>query len=91
MEVVLQWLDELDDCLFVAALLWERLRRAALKLGLSAAFALAGCELFAAGVRGAGWVPVLAAVALASVGLWLVAAIVDLRNRRTARLLSADA
>ena len=88
MEVVLQWLDDLDDCLFAAALLWEWLRRGALKLGLSAAFALAGCELFAAGVR-AGWVPALAATALASVGLWLVAAIVDLRNRRTARLLVA--
>jgi hypothetical protein len=90
MEVVLLWLDELDDCLFVGALLWERLRRASLKVGLAAAFALAACELFAAGVR-AGWVPALAAVALASVGLWLVAAIVDLRNRRTARLIAAGA
>ena len=90
MEVVLQWLDELDDCLFAGALLWERLRRGALKLGLSSAFALAGCELFAAGLR-AGWAPGFAAVALASVGMWLVAAIVDLRNRRTARLLAAGA
>jgi hypothetical protein len=90
MEVVLQWLDELDDCLFAGALLWERLRRGALQVGLSAAVALAGCELFAAGVR-AGWVPALAAVALASVGLWLVAAVVDLRNRHTARLVAAGA
>jgi hypothetical protein len=90
MEVVLQWLDELDDCLFAGALLWERLRRGALKLGLAAAFALAGCELFAAGVR-AGWVPALAAVAASSVGLWLVAVVVDLRNRRTARLIAAGA
>ncbi|HEX5045937.1 MAG TPA: hypothetical protein VFX89_02360 [Gammaproteobacteria bacterium] len=90
MEVVLQWLDELDDCLFAGALLWERLRRGALKVGLSAAFALAGCELFAASMR-AGWVPALAAVSLASVGLWLVAAAVDLRNRRTFRLLAAGA
>jgi|KBSSwiStaDraftv2_1062776.scaffolds.fasta_scaffold1229946_1 hypothetical protein len=90
MEVVLLWLDELDDYLFVGALLWERLRRASLKLGLAASFGLAGCELFAAGVR-AGWVPALAAVALASVGLWLVAAIVDLCNRRAARLIAAGA
>jgi hypothetical protein len=90
MEVVLLWIDELDDCLFAGALLWERLRRGALKLGLVAALALAGCELFAAGVR-AGWVPALAAVALSSVGLWFVAAVVDLRNRRTARLIAADA
>jgi hypothetical protein len=90
MEVVLQWLDDLDDCLFAGALLWERLRRGALKLGLAAAFALAGCELFAAGVR-AGWVPALAAVALACVGLWFVAAVVDLRNRRTGRLVAAGA
>jgi len=90
MEVVLLWLDELDDWLFAGALLWERLRTGALKVGLTAAVGLAGCELFAAGIR-AGWVPALAAVALASVGLWFVAAAVDLRNQRIARLAAAGA
>ena len=90
MEVVLLWLDEIDDWLFAGALLWERLRRATLKVGLAAASALAGCELFAAGVR-ANWVPTLAAVALASVGVWIVAAVVDVRNRRSAKLAAAGA
>ncbi len=90
MEVVLQWVDELDDWLFAGALLWERLRASALNLGLAAAYALAGCELFAAGTR-AGWVPALAAVAIASVGLWFVAALIDVRSRRTARLAAAGA
>ena len=47
MEVVLLWLDDLDDVLFSAALLWERLRRVVLQIGLAAAFALAGSELAA--------------------------------------------
>ena len=90
MEVVLQWVDELDDWLFAGALLWERLRTGALKLGLAAAYTLAGCDLFTVGAR-AGWVPALAAVALASVGLWFVAALIDLRNQRIARVASAGA
>ena len=47
MEVVLLWLDDLDDALFSAALAWERLRRVVLQIGLAAAFALAGSELSA--------------------------------------------
>jgi hypothetical protein len=44
MEVVLLWLDDLDDLLFSVALLWERLRRAILQVGLAAAFSLAASE-----------------------------------------------
>ena len=47
MEVVLLWLDDLDDALFSAALVWERLRRVVLQIGLAAALALAGSELAA--------------------------------------------
>ena len=36
MEVVLLWLDDLDDLLFSAALGWERLRRVVLQIGLAA-------------------------------------------------------
>lgn len=90
MEVVLLWIDELDDWLFAGALLWERLRRGSLQIGLVAAFTLAGCEVSAAGFR-AQWVPPLAAVALASVGLWLVAAIADLTRRSAAKLDAAGA
>lgn len=67
MEVVLLWLDDLDDLLFSGALAWERLRRAALGLGLGAAMGLAVCELGAA----ARWAPELAAVASGSVSMWL--------------------
>ena len=41
MEVVLLWLDDLDDVLFSVALAWERLRRVVLTDRPCAAFALA--------------------------------------------------
>jgi len=71
MEVVLLWLDDLDDLLFTAALVWESLRRALLKIGLGAACALGVCELSAMAVH---WVPVFNGVAVASVAAWLSAA-----------------
>ena len=40
MEVVLLWLDDLDDALFSVALAWERLRRVVLQVGLASALAL---------------------------------------------------
>ncbi len=45
MEVVLLWLDDLDDLVFGLALKWEQLRRAVLRVGLLAALAVATCEL----------------------------------------------
>ncbi|HUQ50837.1 MAG TPA: hypothetical protein VM692_01365 [Gammaproteobacteria bacterium] len=69
MEVVLLWLDDLDDVLFSAALVWERLRRLVLQIGLVAAFALAGSELSAIATH---WWPAFSAVAGASVGAWLL-------------------
>jgi hypothetical protein len=71
MEVVLLWLDDLDDWLFSVALVWERLRRAILKVGLASAFALAGAELSAVATD---WSPALAYVSAASVGAWLAGA-----------------
>jgi len=69
MEVVLLWLDDLDDVLFSAALVWERLRRIVLQIGLGAAFALAGSELSATATH---WWPALAGIAAASVAAWLI-------------------
>jgi hypothetical protein len=40
MEIVLQWLDELDDLIFAGFLLWQRLRRLSLVVALSAAVAI---------------------------------------------------
>ena len=71
MEVVLLWLDDLDDILFTAALVWERLRRAVLQVGLAAAFALAAAELSATATQ---WAPALSFVATASVAAWLAGA-----------------
>ena len=76
MEVVLQWLDELDDAVFMLAfaLLLRRhaLRRSALRTGLASALALAGCELTSAPVE---WAPMLTAVAGASIAVWSIAAV----------------
>ena len=69
MEVVLLWLDDLDDVFFSAALGWERLRRFALQLGLAASFALAGSELSSLATD---WAPTFSAVAAACVGAWVV-------------------
>jgi len=71
MEVVLLWLDDLDDVLFSTALVWERLRRIVLQIGLAAAFALAGSELSAIATY---WWPAYTGVAAASVGAWVLGA-----------------
>lgn len=67
MEVVLQWLDELDDVVVAALSCHERLRRAALNAGFLAALALVGCELGAAAVE---WMPLLSALSAAGVAVW---------------------
>lgn len=71
MEVVLLWLDDLDDLLFSAALFWERLRRVVLQIGLAAAFALAGSELSAVATE---WWSAFSAVAAGSVCAWIFGA-----------------
>ena len=72
MEVVLLWLDDLDDLLFVALGAAERLRRFCLQVGLGAAVALACAErsLLAPDLTSAA-----AGIAAASVGLWLTVAL----------------
>ncbi len=67
MEVVLLWLDDLDDLLFSLALSWERLRRGLLQLGLTAALGVAACEL---STLATAVVPALAVVAAGSVAAW---------------------
>jgi CHASE2 domain-containing sensor protein len=79
MEIVLLWLDDLDDLLFTAALVWESLRRALLKIGLGAACALGVCELSTMAVH---WVPVFNAIAVASVAAWLSGGLLRAYYRR---------
>lgn len=72
MEVVLLWLDDLDDALFSLALEWERLRRFVLKVGLAASLGLAASDISA---FAAAWAPAFFYVAAASVGAWFLAAL----------------
>jgi hypothetical protein len=84
MEVVLLWLDELDDFVFAGALVWERLRRWCLQVGLLAAVMLAASELTRTAAL---WAPALAGVAASSVALWLLGAMLVLAKRLEADLL----
>lgn len=80
MEVVLLWLDDLDDLLFSAALVWERLRRRILQVGLAAALGLAGAELSATATE---WAAALSSVAATSVAAWCAGAVLRAYYYRT--------
>jgi CHASE2 domain-containing sensor protein len=82
MEVVLLWLDDLDDALFSIALVWERLRRAVLLVGLASAILLAAAEVAA---RATAWSPAFSGVAAASVIAWLVGTLARALHDREAR------
>lgn len=69
MEIVLLWLDDLDDLVLCCGRLWEPVRYLCLQIGLGAAFALSAAEL----LRGE-WSAALAAVAATSVSLWFCGA-----------------
>jgi hypothetical protein len=70
-EVVLLWLDDLDDVLFSVALTWEKLRRTVLQIGLASSFALAASELSAVATQ---WGSTFSSIAGASVGAWFLGA-----------------
>jgi hypothetical protein len=86
MEIVLLWLDELDDWLFSAAHVWEQLRRALLQLGLAAAFGLAATDVTAVATHLA---PLLCGIASATVSAWLLGAAAHAYHRSTERSLTA--
>jgi hypothetical protein len=71
MEIVLLWLDDLDDLLFSAALVWERLRRRLLQIGLAASFSLAVIDIAAVALE---WAPFFCTIAAATVSAWLLGA-----------------
>jgi hypothetical protein len=79
MEIVLLWLDDLDDFVCALVALWAGMRRLCLQVGLLAACSLAACE---ASMTAAAWLPMLAGVAAASVALWLAGAPLVLLARR---------
>jgi hypothetical protein len=82
MEVVLLWLDDLDDALFCVALAWERLRRLVLQVGLASALLVAANELAAIATA---WTPAFSYVALSSVVAWLVGTVVRAFYARESR------
>ncbi len=71
MEIVLQWLDDLDDAVFAVVLAWERLRRYCVGIGAASAAALAASAIVASDL-----VLPLAAVAAVSVSLGVIGAAV---------------
>jgi CHASE2 domain-containing sensor protein len=87
MEVVLLWLDDLDDALFSVALAWERLRRVVLQVGLASALIMAASELSAIATQ---WAPAFSYVAAASVVAWLIGTLARaFHDRGSRRLISA--
>jgi hypothetical protein len=73
MEIVLQWLDELDDLIFAGLLLWQRLRRLSLVVALSAAL-----SVHALPHLGIGAVPAftLLNISLVALATWMIFAAV---------------
>jgi len=83
MEVVLQWLDELDDLVFAGLLCADRLRPSCLAVGFVAALLLLGATLWHASP---GILVALANVAVASVIAWSLVSLLGLHlERRIAR------
>jgi hypothetical protein len=79
MEIVLQWLDDLDDLVFAVAISWRSTCRFGLALGFLAAFVLTpiyGADLQIQSVI------VLTAVAFSSVSAWLAAAMITIRRQQ---------
>ena len=79
MEIILLWLDELDDFVFVITAFWERSRALWLQVGLLASVGLAACEVT---VEAARWSPALAGVACTSVVAWTTGATLTALMRR---------
>ena len=77
MEIVLLWLDELDDLAFSAALAWRSACRLGLTLGLPAALLLT--PIYETQLR-EHWNITLSIVAAGSVLAWLSAAVPLLRR-----------
>ena len=70
MEIMLQWLDDLEDLFFALPLLWERLRLPLLNVGLAAAAALHATNFW---TMASWWVPVCGAVATTTALGWFAA------------------
>ena len=72
MEIIPQWLDELEDIVFSLALTWERHRFRLLQAGLAASIVVLAIET--ADVQ-TSLTPTFASAALGSVGIWFTGSI----------------
>lgn len=80
MEVVAQWLDDIEDMVFALPLASECLRARCLHVGFVSSLILAGLEGFRVLVE---FAPVFALAAGASVGLWTISLVVtEIAERR---------
>lgn len=84
MEVVLLWLDDLEDWIFASLSVWPRVRRLCLQLGLLSALSIPLADVSSEGALA------LSGVAAASVISWLLALWAPLLGG-SARLDCADA
>ena len=67
MEVIAQWLDDLEDMIFALPLAWERLRLWCLHIGLISALILGGIHVSRIFTD---WAPTFATAAVLSVTIW---------------------
>lgn len=88
MEIVLQWLDELDDLIFAGFSIWPRLRRFCLAVALVAALALHVLPDIGSGAETA-----IAALQVSVLSLlaWAIVAAVSLGADRSARAAAGSA
>lgn len=87
MEIVLQWLDEIDDLVFSAFSIWPRFRRIFLVIALIAATGLHVFPLLGLAV-GADFL--LLEVSLASLAIWIVVGSVAARADHSGQLSSVN-
>ena len=80
MEVILQWLDDLDDLVCAFAHVAERSRWPSLKLAFGAALSLAVARLAA---LPDGWGPLLSSVSVGGLMLWAIGSGVVARQAAT--------
>jgi len=83
---MLQWLDDLEDMIFVLPLLWERLRLPLLNVGLAAAGGLHAANFWS---LASWWVPTCAVIAVTIACGWFTA-LLGAQLRPTATLPHAQ-
>ena len=87
MEIVLQWLDELDDLVFTAFSIWPRLRRLCLAIALIAATGLHVFPLLGLAITAD---VLLVEVSLAALGIWAIVGIVAVQADKSGQRASVN-